>query len=358
MPLESLKTSPLNQFSQRELATERIKNLIHRGKFSSMGYLPSIRKMADMIGLNRDAVWRAYADLEKEFYIESTRNRRFRIHPALANTHLRTLDARLITVGENSIRFSGLQRFHKTLVENESAFGIRTHLKCVIDANDIQPEWMDGMDCLILGGYFEQSQYLDSLAADIPSIGIITSSDWRPDFTIDTDNQQMGKLAASRFIDTGCQSPCLIAYSNEDKRHTLRKLGFQVKWIENGGSIDDIPEYWIDPSNSYKKVIELERIARTLGDRDSVFCLDKESAVDLLNILEYLEVIVPDQIKVISADGTFDGLQTKPKLTIVKQRFEDMALIAAEKIRLIGGQTQDPQNKVLVPADLIIRESA
>ena len=57
--------------SQREQAKERMKSLIQRGKLSSQGYLPSIREAANLIGFNRDAVWRAYIALEKEGYIEN-----------------------------------------------------------------------------------------------------------------------------------------------------------------------------------------------------------------------------------------------------------------------------------------------
>jgi len=233
-----------------------------------------------------------------------------------------------------------------------------------MNANEIRPEWLEDMDCVILGGYFEDSHILDALTQDILSFGIIPSENWVPNLTIDSDNQQMGALAAKRLIELGTRSPCLIAYSNLDQRHVLRKLGFQVKWVESGGSLSDIQEHWIDPENTYKKVVELERIVRSLEDRDSLFCLEKESAIDVLNIFEHLNVKVPDRVKVISSDGTFESLTTHPKLTYVKQHFEEMALIAAENIRLLCLDYQDIQSevprgqKILVPPELVIHDSA
>lgn len=349
--------------SQREQATERIKELIHRGKFSSQGYLPSIRKTAELIGLNRDAVWRAFSDLEKSGYIQATANKRYEIHPAIKSSQLRTLDIRLIVAGEDSIRFAGLQRFHKTLVENESLYGIRTHLKCVVDAGDIDPSWLDGMDGLVLAGYFDHPECLSSLTARLPCIGIITSLDCQPDVAIDSDNRLAGELAANRLIEANVRKPCIIAYAQSSARHMLRKLGFETRWVESGRPIDALSEHWIDPSNTYKRVIELERIARNLGNTDCVFSLGKESAIDLLSILEHQKVRVPEDIRVISVDGTFDGLKTTPKLTYVKQRFEEMASIAAEKMRLLC--SSNPVNKserktetILVAPKLVIRESA
>lgn len=353
--------APLKKRSQKQLATEKIRDLIRRGRFSGEGYLPSIRKTAELIGLNRDATWRAYSDLESEGYIQSSKNRRYKIHSALLITHLRTLNARLLTVGENSIRFSGLQRFHKTLVDNESLFGIRTHLKCAIDANEVSPDWLKGMDCLIVGGYFDNSSLFDSLFSNIPTIGVITSLDWHPGVSIDSDNLQMGRLAAKRLLENGSKNPCLISYSELGARHMLRKLGFQSEWIENGRSIDKFSEYSINPDNTYKRVTELERIARNLGDHDAVFCLDKESAIDLLNILEHLNISVPRDLKVISVDGTFDGLKTRPSLTYVRQRFEQMAAFAAEQMRLLCSESpplNSKNNKLLVPGDIVLRESA
>jgi hypothetical protein len=348
---------------KRLLAYRRIRDLILSGRFAQVGCLPSIRKTAKLVALNRDAIWRAYADLEKDGYIKSAGNRKYHIHPALATTHLRTLEVHLITVGEDSIRFSGLQRFYKTLVDNEALFGIRTRLKCVMRASEIQAEWLQGIDCLIVGGYFEDSKTLDSLTSSVPSIGIITSPDWKPNCAIDTDNAQLGKLAAKRLIECGSKKPCLISYSNSDSRHTLRKLGFQAEWIEGGRRLDDISEIWISPKNIYKRVTELELKARNLRDHDAVFCLEKESAIDLLSILEHLNIRVPETIRVISADGTFEGLKTKPKLTYVKQNFETMASIAATRVREMWASPKDwdpkqATEKVLVPSEVVIRESA
>ena len=353
----------LGSLSQREQAKESMKDLIQRGKLSSQGYIPSIREAANLIGFNRDAVWRAYIDLEKEGYIETTSNKRYKIHPGVRNSPLRTLDVRLITVGKDSIRFSGLQRFHKTLVENESLYGIRTHLKCAVDASEIRPEWLEGMDGLILGGSFEHSELLEKLTCGIPSIGIITSQTLHHDFTIDTDNRLAGELAATRLIEAGAPSPYLVAYTERDSRHTLRKLGFQTKWVESGRSLDDITEHWINPSNTYLRVVKLERKARSMQDCDSVFCLEKESAIDLLNILEHRNIKVPDSIKVLSVDGAFDGLKTKPTLTYVKQMFRDMASTAAEKMRLLCSSTDTKKTgtsteKVLVAPQLVVRQSA
>jgi DNA-binding LacI/PurR family transcriptional regulator len=268
----------------------------------------------------------------------------------------------LITVGVDSIRFSGLQRFYKTLLDQESGSKIRTHLKWAIDAAEITPDWIEQMDGVILAGHFDRYELLESLTQDIPCIGVITPQNWNADFMIDSDNQQIGALAADHLWQSGATSSCVVAYSNQDGRHSLRKLGFQAKWIENGGSLSDFDEHWIDPTNTYKRVFELEQIARNLGDHDAVFCLEKESAIDLLNIFDCIGVNVPEEVKVISVDGTFEGLKTTPKLTYVKQKFEEMATIAAEQMRLLcadkaNATTTDAKKKILVPAEIVLRES-
>jgi len=88
----------------------------------------------------------AFSDLEETGYIQPASNKRHETHPAEKNSQLRTLDIRLIADGEDSIRFAGLQRFHKTLVDNERLYSIRTHLKCIVDAGDIAPAWLEGME--------------------------------------------------------------------------------------------------------------------------------------------------------------------------------------------------------------------
>ena len=362
MTIQSEELPRLASLSKRDEAKERIRELIQRGKLSGEGYLPSVRKTAELIGLNRDAVWRAYGDLEAEGYIQATANKRFEIHPTIRSSQLRALDVRLIAAGEDTIRFAGLQRFHKAIGDNGELYGIRTHLKCVVDARDIDPQWLEGMDGLLIGGYLDHSEALDPLLSRIPSIGIISHQSSAFDLFIDTDNREAGALAAQRLVDTGMNRPCIISYENMDTRHILRKLGFQTKWVECGKSIESIAEHWITASNTYERVIELEGIARGLYEHDCVYCLDKSSAIDLLSILEHRKLRVPEDLKVISIDGTFDGLKTNPPLTYVKQRFEDMATIAAEKMRLLcateASQSVSESEQIVVAPMLVVRESA
>lgn len=362
MTFSSEELPRLSSRSKRDEAKERIRELIQRGKLSGNGYLPSVRKTAELIGLNRDAVWRAYGDLESEGFLRATDNKRFEIHPAIRNSQLRTLDVRLIAAGEDTIRFAGLQRFHKAIVDNGERYGLRTHLKCVVDARDIEPTWLEGMDALIIGGYLENAQDLDPLLSFLPSIGVISHRAPGFNICIDTDNQLAGSLAADRFIETGASRPCIVSYENMDTRHILRKLGFQTRWVECGKPIESITEHWITARNTYERVVELEGIARGLYEHDCVYCLDKASAIDLLSILEHRKLRVPEDLKVISIDGTFDGLKTKPPLTYVKQRFEEMASIAAEKIRLLCAKGSENGSaeavQTVVAPRLVIRESA
>ncbi len=349
--------------SKQGQAREHVRELIQKGALQGNGYLPSVRKAAELIGLNRDAVWRAYLDLEREGYIRKAPNRRFELNPETNGQGLRTLNIRLITVGVDCIRFSGLQRFFRTLLNNESQLRIRMHIKLAVDASEITPDSIENMDGIILAGYFVNYELLEPLTRNIPRIGVITPQIWKTDFTIDSNNQQIGSLAAEHLLKMGTTSPCVIAYASPDGRHSLRKLGFQGKWIEEGGSLSNFAEHWIDPRNTYRRVTELEKIARNLKGHDAVFCLDKESAIDLLNIFECLDINVPKDIRVISVDGTFESLETIPKLTFVKQRFEQMAMIAAEQLRLLCTDRppqDDPseKRKVLVPPELVLRESA
>lgn len=360
MTIQSEELPRLSALSKRDEAKERIRELIQRGKLSGQGYLPSVRKTAELIGLNRDAVWRAYGDLEEEGYIQATANKRYEIHPSIRSSQLRALDIRLIAAGEDTIRFAGLQRFHKAIVDNGELYGIRTHLKCVVDAREIDPSWLDGMDGLLIGGYLDRPEALDPLLSRLPSVGIISHQSSALDLFIDTDNREAGALAAQRFLEAGMKRPCIISYENMDTRHILRKLGFQTKWVESGESIESIAEHWITANNTYERVVELEGIARGLYEHDCVYCLDKASAIDLLSILEHRKLRVPEDLRVISIDGTFDGLKTNPPLTYVKQRFEEMATIAAEKIRLLCAtdHRHKESEQIVVAPKLVARDSA
>lgn len=349
-------------WSQREKASFIIKEMIQRGNFSREGYLPSIRKLSGMTGQNRDAVWRALKSLEEEGYLESTVNKRFRIAATVRESHLRLLDIGMIFMGEGSIYFAGLQRFYNTLSGNQSLLGMRFHLHCVRDAARIDPEWLKNVDAAIFGGFFINSHLLREIPPTVPQIGVITTLDWEPDFIVHTDNHLGGRLAARRLLEIGCRKPVLLGYTRPDleKQIALRKLGFQSEWIEHTNSMDQIQSAFVAQDlNSFDRLIGLKNLVSELTDYDSVFCMDKGSAIDLLGILQHLGVDVPRDVKVLSFDGTFESLTTRPKLTHIKQDFESMATIVAEKIRVLSAQAPGKQTeKVLIAPHLVIRESA
>ena len=85
---------------------------------------------------------------------------------------------------------------------------------------------------------------------------------------------------------------------------------------KKGGSLSHFEEHWIDPINTYMRVIEIEQITRDLDDHDAIFFLERESATDLLNIFNCIGVNIPREVKVISVDGTFEGPNTTTQASI------------------------------------------
>ena len=79
---------------------------------------------------------------------------------------------------------------------------------------------------------------------------------------------------------------------------------------KKGGSLSHFEEHWIDPTNTYKRVIEIEQITRNLSDNDAIFLFEKESAIDLLNNFDCIGVNIPRELKVISVEGTFESPKT------------------------------------------------
>ena len=347
---------------QRQQALLRIKELIVSGRLSREGYLPSIRKTAELVGLNRDAVWHAYGDLEAEGYIRSTPNKRYEIAPSVRTTHLRTLDIALITVGDGAIRFAGLQRFRNVLAKNEKLFGIKINLHCAIDAGNINPDWLKNADGIIFGGFFEHPEALQALPKTAPRIGIITTPQSNPDIDIQTDNHLGGRIAAKRLIESGARRPCVIAFDRAEtqKQTALRLLGFQTGWVENGGGLDDITVKWINDHNEYATLKRVDEIAGETAECDGYFTLSKEAAINLLGNFEHHGRRVPEEAKVISFDGTFDGLKTNPPLTYIKQNFEKMASISIEKLRALiaNDETNPTPEAIVVPPELVARQSS
>jgi LacI family transcriptional regulator len=87
----------------------------------------------------------------------------------------------------------------------------------------------------------------------------------------------------------------------------------------------------------------------------AVFVSSDIQAVGLLRALDELGRRVPDDVAIVSFDGTEDSLYTSPPLTVVRQPVQAMAADAVERVLLPVGH--DGRVHVVHRAELITRQS-
>ncbi|MFZ7087252.1 LacI family DNA-binding transcriptional regulator [Curtobacterium sp. RRHDQ10] len=97
---------------------------------------------------------------------------------------------------------------------------------------------------------------------------------------------------------------------------------------------------------------------RMFGDPDhprAVFVSSDMQAVGLLRALDELGLSVPDDVAVVSFDGTIEADYTTPQLTVVRQPVPAMSAAAVEWVLTTGGQ--DTARRQLMAPELVLGRS-
>ena len=88
----------------------------------------------------------------------------------------------------------------------------------------------------------------------------------------------------------------------------------------------------------------------------AIVCANDGMAIGAINRLNELGINVPDEVKVTGFDDTEDAKEFFPPMTTYAQNYEEMSLIALEKIFGMTGKGSITET-ILVPGHFVIRES-
>ena len=158
---------------QVEQACELLRNQITDGRLSTEGKLPSVRKLAEQTGLQRNTIWRALLDLKEERYVTTTPTGRYIVHPRFRTNrpNSKTLNTVFVGTGTLALENPFIQRVYNVLAGNQEGFNINLTLKTGTEENQISPEHLTVYDAVILAASWSFPHY-DYLKT---SKGLVTS---------------------------------------------------------------------------------------------------------------------------------------------------------------------------------------
>ncbi len=170
------------------------------------------------------------------------------------------------------------------------------------------------------------------------------------------DDYKGAFIATQHLIDNGCKHIIHIAGDSKVSIFNRRREGFIDALKENNQIIseDDILLLGTDISAD---TLILKELFQKYPLIDGIFGYGDEACLYIINILNILEIAIPQQIQVIGFGNIDFTEHTSPKISTVDQKCTQMGLLAAEMLlKNLDNEQIIHSQQVLSPA-LIVRES-
>lgn len=167
-----------------------------------------------------------------------------------------------------------------------------------------------------------------------------------------SDNREGAKMGMQYLLDAGCKDIVFMRGPSGLYPADERFIGFNeaVKGKDIDTHIVECPFHFDAAEALVKKVLQEQTI-------DGIFASSDVMAAGALKAAYALGIQVPEQLQIVGYDGTMLASQLTPGLTTVAQDLYTIGATAARMlIKLIEGQ-ELAEREVLIPAELLIRET-
>ena len=170
------------------------------------------------------------------------------------------------------------------------------------------------------------------------------------------DNRQGGMLAAQELLDCGCKKPVIVGTRQNDTLPGVERCAGFMEVMERAGisvpRIDYVEEEFL--SRRYTRIAE--EVFRQHPDADGMFCTNDLIASYVIQRAAEENKRVPEDLKVIGFNDTYQARSTMPPLTSIRQPIPAMVDRALSILmRQIRGEKVDMTT--ILPVELNRRGS-
>lgn len=359
-----MNTDPSPQVPQksnrRQVVSDKIKHYIRSRSMRPGEALPTVRALSEHFGASRDATWRALKQLQEDNWLAAKDNGRYIVAEEVYTEILRSLKVHAVFSGEDYIVFSGFRRLADKLKSGSAYNNLDLEITLTPLATTPPETIWEGSDVVLVDSDSSNALVNSYNIFPAPVIGLDADYSDRYLANIVTDHFTGGRLAAERLIAQDSRRANVILFhgSGNNPRVKPRVDGFMQAWFESGRSQDslEIIEFaW--SSNSFEVALRVHEYLKDKPLEGDVFVADGSLAVNHLEVLGYLGIKIPEQMRLIGYDGSQIGNTTLPPMTTIEQNMEAMAEKAIELItQSVQGQADIPK-VTRIPPRLIARVS-
>ena len=252
-----------------------------------------------------------------------------------------------------------VQEIEKSLFENSySTIICNTDRSLKKEKTYLQILENKNIDALIaISGNIEKGFEFSSKNKKIPYICIDREpANLEDTIYISSDHFMGAYQATSHLLKTGCKQLAFLGQKKMSSSSKRRFDGYLKALEDNKIDFNEKKNHInISPNEDLKQQVDL--FLNKNPNTDGIFAIFYKLAIELIQILKDKNIKVPQEISIIGFDDIPACQYTSPKLTSIKQ---DIKTIAEETVKNIINYIKNPDQEkktILVPTQLIIRES-
>jgi DNA-binding LacI/PurR family transcriptional regulator len=174
---------------------------------------------------------------------------------------------------------------------------------------------------------------------------------------VDVDHHNGARSAVNHLIARG-RRKIVTVYGTLDMPSSQDKLdGYRAALKEAGLPVDPS----LEAAGNYNPALAAEAM-QTLLDRhpdlDAVYIASDIMAAGVVGTLVRARRRIPEDVAIVSYDGTVLSMSTRPMLSTVRQPIEEMGRAMAQLLLRRIEKPDAPFNHVIFTTELIVRESS
>jgi DNA-binding LacI/PurR family transcriptional regulator len=203
----------------------------------------------------------------------------------------------------------------------------------------------------MISGNPEYDAILDKIAERIDNVVCLEEpiKNWP---TVFFDRAKAAKQAMEHLIKLGHERIAFLAI------HDARLTGYRQTLFDHNLSYDESLIFTIDPSQVLASAYQLTlKIILSKPRPTAIFCANDESAISALAALRDHAIQIPEEIAVVSIDNIGLSGMIRPSLTTVDVPKRRMASYAMQILMLQKQFNNQQAASIVLPTELIIRES-
>ncbi len=201
-----------------------------------------------------------------------------------------------------------------------------------------------------------RAQLEDSLARGIPSVVINYYVDDLSVSCIAIDNAGGAESAVNYLIQLGHKKIAHITGDVMTQAAAKRLEGYKRALEKNNIKVREDYIFQTDYSRGAARTAA-EQLVKAADPATAVFVASDAMALEVMAVVRELGKKIPDDLSIVGFDDNPSGLYGPVGLTTVRQPLIRMAEESVKELNRLIGAAKSTSKKILLPAELIIRES-